>query len=246
MTPPPASVMVPLIFVRSIPGREPTAVPARPQRQERSRGRPESNDPLDSSSGQPGRMPTTSRLCPSRMAVKSNLHCSQFIELPNGRWLLTADSIELPVGLRRSCKAPCDGGPFRGAKKKNVAPRATGSYRLAVTYRGRRAATVENAALRVTVLEEGGHIAEITRHGHRDQPAVDPALAVNRAVGLRAGSHPGIRRRRGRVAPGGTDRPQRLPRHLRRAVGRGGPPGCRCTAKSSIARFAFERPARAR
>ena len=28
-------------------------------------------------------------------------------------------------------------------------------------YRGRRAAVVENDALRVTVLEEGGHIAEI-------------------------------------------------------------------------------------
>src|SRR5687767_13381357 len=28
-------------------------------------------------------------------------------------------------------------------------------------YRGRRAATIENANLRVTVLEEGGHIAEI-------------------------------------------------------------------------------------
>ena len=31
----------------------------------------------------------------------------------------------------------------------------------ATTYRGRRAATIENAALRVTVLQEGGHIAEI-------------------------------------------------------------------------------------
>lgn len=30
-----------------------------------------------------------------------------------------------------------------------------------VTYRGRRAAVLENGALRVTVLEEGGHIAEI-------------------------------------------------------------------------------------
>jgi hypothetical protein len=29
------------------------------------------------------------------------------------------------------------------------------------SYRGRRAATIENEALRVTVLEEGGHIAEI-------------------------------------------------------------------------------------
>ena len=29
------------------------------------------------------------------------------------------------------------------------------------TFRGRRAATVENDALRVTVLEGGGHIAEI-------------------------------------------------------------------------------------
>src|SRR5688572_27864600 len=30
-----------------------------------------------------------------------------------------------------------------------------------IPYRGRRAATIENADLRVTVLEEGGHIAEI-------------------------------------------------------------------------------------
>lgn len=30
-----------------------------------------------------------------------------------------------------------------------------------ISYRGRRAATIENATLRVTVLEEGGHIAEI-------------------------------------------------------------------------------------
>src|SRR5215207_7666769 len=29
------------------------------------------------------------------------------------------------------------------------------------SYRGRRAATIENETLRVTVLEEGGHIAEI-------------------------------------------------------------------------------------
>ncbi len=29
------------------------------------------------------------------------------------------------------------------------------------TYRGRRAVTIENDALRVTVLEEGGHVAEI-------------------------------------------------------------------------------------
>ena len=28
-------------------------------------------------------------------------------------------------------------------------------------YRGRRAATIENGQLRVTVLREGGHIAEI-------------------------------------------------------------------------------------
>ena len=31
----------------------------------------------------------------------------------------------------------------------------------ATKYRGRRAASIENAHLRVTVLEEGGHIAEI-------------------------------------------------------------------------------------
>ena len=37
------------------------------------------------------------------------------------------------------------------------------------TYRGRRAATIENRFLRVTVLEEGGHVAEI----------VDVARGVN-------------------------------------------------------------------
>jgi hypothetical protein len=41
------------------------------------------------------------------------------------------------------------------------------------TYRGRRAVVVENHDLRVTVLEEGGHIAEML-DAIGDQPAVTP------------------------------------------------------------------------
>ena len=37
----------------------------------------------------------------------------------------------------------------------------SGSMTASPLFRGRRAATVENGDLRVTVLEEGGHIAEI-------------------------------------------------------------------------------------
>jgi hypothetical protein len=41
-------------------------------------------------------------------------------------------------------------------------------------YRGRRAATIENDALRVTVLEEGGHIAEITDRASGVNPLWTP------------------------------------------------------------------------
>jgi hypothetical protein len=43
------------------------------------------------------------------------------------------------------------------------------------TYRGRRAVTIENQALRVTALEEGGHIAEITDKATGINPLWTPA-----------------------------------------------------------------------
>ena len=43
-----------------------------------------------------------------------------------------------------------------------------------IPYRGRRAATIENASLRVTVLEEGGHIAEIFDKGTGVNPLWTP------------------------------------------------------------------------
>ena len=42
------------------------------------------------------------------------------------------------------------------------------------TYRGRRAASIENGVLRVTVLEEGGHIAEITDRASGVNPLWTP------------------------------------------------------------------------
>ena len=50
----------------------------------------------------------------------------------------------------------------------------------ASTYRGRRAFTLDNRDLRVTVLCEGGHIAEIFDKRH--ESAVDARLAVDRAI----------------------------------------------------------------
>ena len=38
----------------------------------------------------------------------------------------------------------------------------------------------------MTVLEEGGHIAEMLDKAIRNQPAVDAAVAIDRAVHLRA------------------------------------------------------------
>src|SRR5829696_5430341 len=43
------------------------------------------------------------------------------------------------------------------------------------SYRGRRAVSIENGALRVTVLEEGGHIAEITDKATGVNPLWTPA-----------------------------------------------------------------------
>lgn len=44
-----------------------------------------------------------------------------------------------------------------------------------IAYRGRRAATIENDALRVTVLEEGGHIAAVVHKGTGINPLWTPA-----------------------------------------------------------------------
>src|SRR5918993_1052290 len=62
-------------------------------------------------------------------------------------------------------------GTQQGSRRRMPAPASIASCVLdredilvamgSIPYRGRRAATIENADLRVTVLEEGGHIAEI-------------------------------------------------------------------------------------
>ena len=44
--------------------------------------------------------------------------------------------------------------------------------------------SIENDDVRVTVLEEGGHIAEILDKRSGNQPAVDAAVAIDRAVDL--------------------------------------------------------------
>ena len=62
------------------------------------------------------------------------------------------------------------------------------------TYRGRRAATIENDALRVTVLEEGGHLAEVTDRATGvnplwtpDWPSIEPSTYDPSAHGLYGG-----------------------------------------------------------
>jgi hypothetical protein len=54
---------------------------------------------------------------------------------------------------------------------------------VAHEYRGRRAAVVENDELRVTVLEEGGHIAEILDK----RSGINPILAAFVSKSLQAG-----------------------------------------------------------
>lgn len=56
---------------------------------------------------------------------------------------------------------------------------------MMTTYRNRGAAAIENDSLRVTVLEEGGHIAEIFDKHAGVNPPVDAALAVDRTVVFR-------------------------------------------------------------
>ena len=62
------------------------------------------------------------------------------------------------------------------------------------TYRGRRAATLENDALRVTVLQEGGHLAEITDRASGvnplwtpDWPSIEPTAYDPRAHAIYGG-----------------------------------------------------------
>jgi hypothetical protein len=59
-----------------------------------------------------------------------------------------------------------------------------------VTYRGRRAAVLENGALRVTVLEEGGHIAEILDKRAGVSPLWTPPWASIEPSAYNADTHP--------------------------------------------------------
>ena len=67
------------------------------------------------------------------------------------------------------------------------------------SYRGRRAATIENDALRVTVLEEGGHIAEMTDKATGINPLWTPGWPSIEPSVYDAAAHP--------VYGGGVDAP---------------------------------------
>jgi hypothetical protein len=63
----------------------------------------------------------------------------------------------------RALNAPAEAGTFHNAQRAGGICFRDGARLscVAMTFRGRRAAAIENEALRVTVLEGGGHIAEI-------------------------------------------------------------------------------------
>ena len=90
------------------------------------------------------------------------------------------------------------------------------------SYRGRRAATIENDALRVTVLEEGGHIAEIADKATGVNPLWTPGWPSIEPSTYDPRRARDLRRRRRRAAARRHHGPQPLSRHLRRAVRRGG------------------------
>src|SRR5437762_12181143 len=60
----------------------------------------------------------------------------------------------MSLDLRASCEVS---GSSPSPQARNIIPTMSASHH----YRGRRAASIENDDVRVTVLEEGGHIAEI-------------------------------------------------------------------------------------
>ena len=59
-----------------------------------------------------------------------------------------------------------------------------------IRYRDRRAASIDNGTLRVTVLEEGGHIAEITDHGTGINPLWTPPWPSIEPSAYEAVKHP--------------------------------------------------------
>ena len=54
-----------------------------------------------------------------------------------------------------------------------------------ITFQGRQAARLENEFLRVTVLQEGGHIAEVFDKRAGRQSTLDPALDFDGAITIR-------------------------------------------------------------
>ena len=92
-------------------------------------------------------------------------------------------------------------------------------YRVPM-FRDRRATSIENDALRVTVLHEGGHIAQILDKRTGINPLWIPPWPSIEPSAIRRGAPPGVRRRRGRVAARRHHGPQPVSRHLRRALDR--------------------------
>ena len=94
--------------------------------------------------------------------------------------------------IKNAAPATAPGAAPKGAKPAAKATRLT----PLVTYRKRRAIQIENDAIRVTMLAEGGHIAEILQQTHRRESSVDSALAVDRTLLiLQPRSTSGVRRR---------------------------------------------------
>ena len=89
-------------------------------------------------------------------------------------------------------------------------------------YRGRRAATIENAAPQGDRAAGGRPHRRDLRQGRRRESAVDAAMADDRAVGVRRRRTPTLYGERQRCAPPRRHHgAQPVPRYLRPAVGRG-------------------------
>ena len=119
----------------------------------------------------------------------------------------------------------------------------TGAMQL-VQYRGRRAARLENESLRLTVLEQGGHIAEVTDKATGVNPLWTPPWPSIEPATYDRARHPAY--------GGGVDAPL-----LAGIMGHnlcldifGGPsdaeaaPACRCTAKRPLLNMSWNRRAR--
>ena len=85
-------------------------------------------------------------------------------------------------------------------------------------YRDRRAAAIENADLRVTVLEEGGHIAELFDKRTDLNPLWTPPWPSIEPSTFDPSVHPMLRHGKRRQTARRHHGPQPVSRHLRRTV----------------------------